>query len=312
MTKRLQALLLLLLSACALRAQQLPLFGKLQGSAELVNPAAVSSNYLRFEQNVNLQSTYRNQWTQIEGHPRTAVVTGSWLVGGYEGVSPQLGLQLTHDQTGPTGFTGASAKLAGVLARDPYDAGISLGLQAGFNQYRLNVGELRLRDEETVFLTDDQARVYPDVGVGVFAYKRLEENVYYAGLSSPQLLSLEFSFQGRDGEIVTQRYRHFYAQLGAIVNINPESYWEPTLWIKQTPGVPVDVNGTIRYQSELAIYTGIGASSSKTIHGEVGVTLGQDADKIIRVGYGIDYAFANYGPFVGATHEFQFSYAFNR
>ncbi len=312
MTKRPYTLLVLLVVAALARAQQLPSFGQLQGSAELVNPAAVSSNYLRFEHNVNVQAAYRNQWTQIEGHPRTAIVTASYLLDGYEGVSPHLGLTLVQDQTGPTGFTGASAKLSGVLARDPYESGICLGLQAGFNQYRLNVGELRLREEETVFLTDDQARLYPDVGVGVFAYKRKDDNVYYAGLSSPQILSLGLDFRGNDAELATRRYRHYYAQLGAIVNITAESFWEPTVWIKQTPGVPVDVNATVRYQSELAVYTGVGISSSKILHGEVGVTLGQDAERLLRLGYGIDYAFASYGPFVGATHEFQLSYAFAR
>ncbi len=312
MAKLLLALSLLSVTVASLRAQQLPSFGQLQGSAELVNPAAVSSNYLRFEQNVNLQAVYRNQWTQIEGHPRTAMVTGSYLAGGYEGVTPHLGLTLVQDQTGPTGFTGASAKLSGILSADPYEGGIALGLQAGFNQYRLNVGELVLREEETVFLTDDQSRVYPDVGVGVFAYKRRDDNVYYAGVSSPQLLSLELNYRGNEAEISARRYRHYYAQLGAIINISAESYWEPTVWVKQTPGIPVDVNATVRYQSDLSVYTGVGLSTSKVFHGEVGVTLGQDAERLLRVGYGIDYAFASYGPFVGATHEFQISYAFNR
>lgn len=305
-------LLLVLRWSEGVGAQQLPLFSQLQSNIEVINPAAISANYLRFEHNVQLLATYHDQWRQFEGHPRTAVLSGSYLADGYEGVTPLLGATLLHDQTGPTGFTGASVKLAGILSPDPYNGGISLGLQAGFNQYRLNVSELKLRDEETIFDDDDRGRIYPDVGVGLFAYKRLRENVYYAGLSSPQLLALTFDYDGRDSAISTRRYRHYYAQLGAIVNLTEDSYLEPSASVKRVPGIPTHVTANLRYQSELAVFTGLGVSSSRAIHGELGVLLGEPDDELIRIGYGFDYTFQGYGQFAGATHEFHLSYSLYR
>ena len=301
------------LAACLpARAQQLPLFSQLQDNADVLNPAALTANFLRFEHNVQFVGSYHDQWTQFEGHPRTAALSAGYLVDGFEGVTPHFGVNFVSDQTGPTGYTGAYARFAGLISGDPYEGGVSLGLQAGFNQYRINFADIRLRDEETLFLEDNRGRLYPDVGAGVFAYKRFRENVYYAGLSSPQLLSLEVGFEGRDSVLVTERYRHFYGQVGAIIDIAAGGYWEPVVWVRQVPGVPVHLSGSVRYQSDMSLFVGLGASSSRALHGEAGVLLGEAAERMVRVGYGFDYTFQGYGQFAGATHEFHLSYSLYR
>ena len=312
MLKYLTAAVLLLGTCPWARGQQLPMFSQLQDNAEVLNPAALSANFLRFEHNVQIAGVYREQWAQFEGHPRTMALSASYLVGEYEGVTPHIGVSFLSDRTGPTGFTGAYAKFAGLISGDPYEGGVSIGLQAGFNQYRVAFDELVLREEESVFLTDDDTRLYPDVGVGVFAYKRFRENVYYAGVSSPQLLSLEVGFGPRDSAVVTQRYRHYYAQLGGIFNIDRNSYWEPVVWIRQVPGAPLHASASVRYQTELSVFVGAGASTTEALHGEVGVLLGEADDRLIRLGYGFDYSFQSYGQYAGATHEFQFSYSLYR
>ena len=303
----------LTIGAClAARAQQLPMFSQLQDNAEVLNPAALTANFLRFEQNVQFAGVYREQWAQFEGHPRTVALTASYLARDYEGVTPLLGLSLVSDRTGPTGFTGAYAKFAGLISGDPYEGGVSIGLQAGFNQYRVAFDELVLREEEPIFLSDDDTRLYPDVGLGVFAYRRFRENVYYAGVSSPQLLSLEVGFGARDSAVVTRRYRHYYAQAGAIFNIDAKSYWEPVVWVRRVPGAPVHASASIRYQSPVSVFVGGGVSTSQALHGEVGLLLGQPDVRLMRIGYGFDYSFRSYGQYAGATHEFQFSYSLYR
>ena len=304
---------LLSVAAClAARAQQLPLFSQLQDNAEVLNPAALSTNFLRFEHNLQIGGVYREQWTQFEGHPRTMALTASYLPTDYEGVTPHIGVGFLSDRTGPTGFTGAFAKFAGLISGDPYEGGVSFGLQAGFNQYSVAFDELVLREEESVFVTDDDTRLYPDVGAGVFAYKRFRENVYYAGLSSPQLLGLELGFGAADSALVTRRYRHFYGQLGGVFNIDAESYWEPVLWVRQVPGAPLHASASVRYQSAVAVFIGAGASTTEAFHGELGLLIGEPDERLIRLGYGFDYSFRSYGQYAGATHEFQFSYSLYR
>lgn len=302
-----------LMAACLpARAQQLPSFGRLQDEADVLNPAALTASFLRFGHNLRFAASYHDRWTQFEGHPRTAALTAGYVADGFERVTPHLGLVLVSDQTGPTGYTGAYARFAGIVSGDPYEGGISLGLQAGFSQYRVDFARVRLREEEPLFLEDNDGRLYPDVGAGLFAYRRLRENVYYAGVSSPQLLSLEVGFEGRDSTLVTERYRHFYAQAGAVVEVDDGSYLEPVVWVRNVPGVPTHVSASVRYQSDMSVFLGVGASSTRALRGELGVLVGDADQRLLRVGYGFDYTFQGYGQFAGAAHEFHLGYSLYR
>lgn len=303
----------LCLALCApVLAQQLPLLSQLQESAGVLNPAAVPSAYLQFGHNVQVVATHHNQWAQLEGHPRTSQVAATVLFDDYEGVAPLAGAYFIHDQTGPSGFTGAYLKLAGVITGDAYEGGLSFGLQAGVSQYRLNISELVFHDEEQVFASENADKLAPDVGIGMFAYKRLDAITVYGGLSAPQLLGLNVNFQGADGQIGTQRYRHYYAQLGGILPAGRDGYVEPVAWLRYVPGVPINVSTTVRYQSPAALFVGLGGASSGSAHGEIGVSLGDRDDRLFRVGYGFDYAFRSYGSYAGSTHEINLSYSINR
>ena len=305
--------ILLCLAVCArVPAQQLPLLSQLQESAGVLNPAAVPSAYLQFGHNVQVVATHHDQWVQLEGHPRTTQAAANVLFDNYEGVAPLAGAYLVHDQTGPTGFTGAYLKMAGVITGDAYEGGLSLGLQAGISQYRLNIADLVLHDDEPVFFSENADRLYPDVGIGVFAYRRLDAATVYAGLSAPQILGLNLNFRGADGDITTQRYRHYYAQVGGILPVGRDGFVEPVAWLRYVPGVPMNLSAMARYQSPAALFVGLGAASSGLAHGEIGVSLGDRDNQLFRVGYGFDYAFRRYGSYAGSTHEINLSYSFSR
>jgi len=184
----------------------------------------------------------------------------------------------------------------------------------GVNQYRLRISELELRDQETIYASGDDSRIYPDVGLGLFAYKRFGESLVYGGVSAPQVLGLNLNFRGQDGTIQTQRYRHYYAQLGLQYELGNDSFLEPVSWVKFVPGVPVNVSATLRYQTPAAFFIGLGGTSASTFHGEVGVILGDKSgyDPMMRIGYGFDYSFASFGSYAGPSHEIHLSYSFNR
>jgi len=314
MNKHLFYTLVWLAMACPAVAQQLPLLSQLQESVGVLNPAALSSSYLYFGNDFRIGATYHGQWTQIEGGPRTSQLVVETVFEDYSPITPLAGAYLITDQTGPTGFSGLYAKVGGILSDDPATRGVSIALQAGVNQYRLRFDELQLRDPEAVLASGDDGRIFPDVGLGIFAYETVGDNVFYAGLSAPQVLGLNFSFRGADGRVETQRYAHYYAQAGAILRLRDEAFLEPTAWVKHVPNLPTNITASLRYQSSTALYVGLGGSSSRTIHAEGGVVLGDRSygGRYFRIGYGFDYAFRRYGPYAGGTHEINLTYAFDR
>lgn len=310
-------ILFLILTATALSAQQLSLFTQYRENLTVINPAAVDADYLAFGNNVSFGASYRAQWTGISGNPRTQTLRGSFLADRMSGVALSFGGQVVNDQTGPTGFTGLYGRIAGILTDDPAYGGLSIGLSAGVVQYRVNASKIVLRDQNDVFGTQDQSQIFPDVGVGLFLYKAVggrygAGNYVYGGLSIPQVIGLDLTFQNDQGEFYTKRIQHFYGLLGFYKFFNNDSFLEPSLWVKYAPNAPANVDVNLRYQLPAPLWIGAGGSSAGTVHLETGLNLGSNLglDNTIRLGYGFDYSFSSFGPFAGNTHEINISISF--
>ena len=316
---RLQLLLVFLLVASLASAQQLSLFTQYRENLDIINPAAVNSDYLAYEQNVSFGASYRAQWTQFTGNPTTQILRGSYLSTDFSGVNFMAGGYIMNDQTGPTGLTGLYGRIGGLITDDPYYGGFSLGISAGFVQFRVDASEIRLRDAGDILGTTDQSQWYPDVGVGLFAYRLLDGGGFfdgdylYGGVSVPQVMGLELTFTDDNGEFSTQRIQHFYGQLGLYKFLRDRSFLEPSVWVKYTPNAPVNVDFNLRYQTPTNFWVGTGLATSGNFHVEAGVLLGEPGiDNSFKLGYGFDYSFSTFGPAAGGTHAINITYSFER
>ncbi|MFT4759788.1 MAG: type IX secretion system PorP/SprF family membrane protein [Paraglaciecola sp.] len=313
---RLQLMLIsiLLLVFLNVNAQQLPLFTQYREYQTILNPAAIGSSYFAHDQNLTFGASYRNQWTGLKNGPTTAILRGEYL---YEntGFSLLSGGYILHDETGPTSNTGVYGRIGGVISPDPYYGGISVGLTGGIVQYRVNGEEITLREQGDILDGESQSKISPDVGFGIYAYKYVRRGDYvYGGISVPQVLGLDLSYQTDNGEFQTQRIQHMYAMAGYLLRFKDESFVEPTVWAKYVKGADVNIDFNFRYQMQSTFWIGIGGSTSKAVHAEAGILLGNNAglDNTIRIGYGYDYNFSSFGPFAGPSHEINISYSLDR
>lgn len=300
-------------------AQQLPLFTQYRENLGIINPASLNGDYLLYENNLSFGASYRIQWVGFDSAPRTQTIRGEYIYNTSGGVALVFGGYLLNDQTGPTGFTGAYGRIAGILSNDPDFNGFSVGLNFGAVQYRVNVSDIRLRQLNDVLTMDDQSKIFPDVGVGAYYYQVLNGGFFdgdylYAGLSIPQIIGLDLEFTDDTGSFNTKRIQHFYGLLGLYKFFSNDSYLEPSVWVKYTPDVPVNVDINLRYQFEANFWLGTGVSTAGTFHLETGLVLGENigVDGNLRIGYGFDYSFRSFGPSVGTTHEINVSYAIER
>jgi len=299
-----------LLTTCVLQAQQLSLFTQYRENAAIINPAAVEGDFLAFGQNLTFGASYRSQWTGISGAPVTQTLRGSYLHTDWSGVTFMAGGQLINDQTGPTGFTGFYGRFAGVLTSDPDYGGLSIGLSAGMVQFRVDAGDIQLRDENDILGAQDDSQFFPDVGLGIFFYRMLDGGSFdgdyiYGGVSVPQIIGLDLTFQNDNGEYFTRRVQHYYGLLGLYHFFDNDSFLEPSVWVKYVESAPISVDFNLRYQLPSSLWVGTGVGSSGTMHLEAGFLMGENVgfDNNFRVGYGYDYTFSDFGPTVGATHE---------
>ncbi len=296
-------------------AQQLSLFSQYRESQTILNPAAIGRNYFTNEHNLAFGASYRSQWSGIEAAPSTAVIRGDFVYTDANPVALVAGGHLVDDRTGPTGFTGVYGRVGGLVTGDPYYGGVAAALSVGAVQYRVNASQIRLRQANDI-LANDQSAMHPDVGVGLFAYKRMDRgflsgDYVYGGVSVPQVIGLDLAFRNENGEFYTQRVQHYYAMAGLYKFLRGDAFLEPSVWVKYVRNAPVNVDFNLRYQMASNFWIGMGGSTARSIHLETGVSIGENLgfDKNIQIGYGFDYFFTSFGPYTGGAHEINITWS---
>jgi type IX secretion system PorP/SprF family membrane protein len=300
-------------------SQQLSLFTQYREHLTILNPASVGAMYFSNEHNLMFGASYRAQWAGFENAPTTATIHADLFNPNGGTVSLIAGGYIMNDQTGPTGFTGIYGRVGALISGDPYYGGFSAGISLGAVQYRVNTSDLRLVQENDILANDDQRKLYPDVGFGLFGYKMLDGGAFnndyiYGGISVPQVMGLDLTFKNESGDFYTRRTQHLYAMLGMYKFFRNDSYLEPSVWFKYTQNAPVNVDFNLRYQMPQNFWIGIGGASSKTLHIETGVVVGENLgfDNSLKIGYSYDYSFSSFGPFTGGSHEINISYSLER
>ncbi|HFB99474.1 MAG TPA: type IX secretion system membrane protein PorP/SprF [Phaeodactylibacter sp.] len=300
-----------------LSAQQIPLFTQYRQNLGILNPAALNSDFHTSEHHLSFGVSYRTQWVGFDATPVTQTIRGEYLLDNGGGVGLLFGGYLVNDQTGPTGFTGAYGRFAGILTDDPTYGGLSIGLSVGVVQYRVRGSELFVRDPGDVLSMEDQSKIFPDVGLGIYYYKTLDgggaldDDIFYSGLSVPQVFGLNLDFKNENGDFSTQRIQHFYGLLGLYHFFENDGLLEPSVWIKYAPNAPINVDFNLRYQFPGSMWLGTGLSTAGTYHLETGFAFGENLgwDSVLKIGYGFDYSFNTFGPDVGNTHEINLSFS---
>lgn len=314
MDKRLLLFLIIVSLKFELTAQQLPIFTQYQDNIGYINPAALNSSYFTHEHNISIGVSHRSQWVGFEGGPQTQLLRGEYLYDQGNSFSLLMGGYIIKDKTDPMSMTGVYGRLAAVLTDDPYFGGLAIGFTVGMVQYKMDVRELAIRDEGDI-AAQNYNIWYPDIGVGIYYYKRnTQEDVFYAGLSIPQVFGPDLMYESEERDFAIQRVQHFYALLGYHKRINQSSFIEASTWAKYVPNVPVNIDLNIRYQFTNALWIGTGGSTAGSIHLEAGVVLDWNVgldNSAVRLGYGYNRYFTSYGPtnHFGAAHEINLSYS---
>ena len=277
----------------------------------------MEADFLAWGQNLTFGANYRSQWSQITGGPNTQSLRMSYVQKG-GGASLMAGGYLLNDQTGPTGYTGLYGRIGAVISGDPEYSGLAVALSAGVVQFRVDADEIVLRDQGDIVGMSSQTEIFPDVGVGVYFYNMLsggmDGDMFYAGVSVPQVAGLDLTFKDENGEYSIQRVQHFYGMLGLYHFFRNDGYLHPSLWIKYVNGAPLNADFNLIYQTPASIWIGAGASTAGNFHFEAGFNLGENIGLYnnVKIGYGYDYSFSTFGPSVGDTHELQVSFSFDR
>ncbi|MBC7778254.1 MAG: PorP/SprF family type IX secretion system membrane protein [Phycisphaerae bacterium] len=300
------------LFALEINAQQLPLFTQYREQIGVINPAAMVSGYLLYDQTGSVGASVRQQWVGKDGSPQTQLIQGSYF-SKRDRVSPLLGGHIIHDKAGRVSTIGVYGRYGAVISNDPDEAGIAGGIAVGVVQFRVDLNGIIARDADDDLLADQslQKRIYPDVGLGMYAWKRLGrgEDYIVGGFSIPQVLGLDVTFRNElDKKFNLNRVRHFYALAGWIHHLEADGYLlELNGWFKYVPNAPFHFDANCRYQIAGVFWMGAGYGMSRAFHLEAGLLIPYSR---IKVGYGFDFNTSNKILAFGQSHEINISYGF--
>ena len=281
--------------ALNLCAQQTPLFSVYRDQWAVLNPAALSNNYLLNDRTMSLSGGWHVQWWNMPQSPRTQTL--AWEIVEEEQNSV-IGAHIVNDQTGKIGQTGLYARYAYRINLGRRTAqSLLIGLSAGAVQYRAKLSEIEFPDPSAA-PAENRQNIKPDFGIGAFYHY---DDRFYAGLSVPQAFGFLSTFENDEAAVSIRRVAHIYAVAGGYWSApwlgNETSFIEPSVWLKYTPNSALNVDLNVRAQVSELVWAGTGANvgfgiqPGVALHFEAGLFFGDQVqlfDGQLKAGFAFD------------------------
>ena len=297
--------------------QQLPIFTQYREYHSFINPASISNDYMMGEYNLQTGASYRTHASDIDGTPTSIFLRGEYILRTKGSFDLSFGGYALGYNTDPFKTNGAYGKVAALFTKDPFYGAFSIGLTFGAMQYSVDVGGLRpFHINDAIITASNQTATAPDVGIGAFYYKQFRDglfagDVFYAGLSMPQILGSKAMFDDGSTAFSYQQERHIFAQGGYYKYFDELSFLHPSIWIKYVPTAPLHIDVNVQYQYKQNLWGGVGFSTSKIVHLELGtyINASSQGDKNrFKIGYGFDYSLGDLNDLLGTAHEINLSF----
>ena len=280
-------------------AQQLPQFTSYQLSPFLYNPA-----FAGVDGTTQLNAVIRNQWSGVREAPQTDVISGYGLL---RNEKMGLGATAFKDVAGADSRRGITLSYAYHL-RVKNDMSLSLGLSAGFLQYRLDHTIINPYDDgDPVFNSPVLSSVVPTATFGAYLYA----DNFYASVALPQLLSSTFTVKDEynDNSLIEGGLtNHIFAGGGYIKDINDAFTLEPSFLLMLSSPAPTSVELMTKLTYKDLLWTAL----SYRFNDAACMYIGVDIDERFYVAYAHDFVTSELSTVTSGTNEFKLGFRFNK
>jgi type IX secretion system PorP/SprF family membrane protein len=272
-------------------AQQYPVFTQYYFNELVINPAFAGSHV-----QLSLTSTYRNQWVNFPGAPRTVSFSGhTALMNGKMGV----GLLVNHDEIGSYG----NEHVYGFYSYriNMQNATLSMGLMAGFNFLGVDFSNLDLQDPtDASFLPINEFK--PNFGTGIY-YNRKN---FFAGFSVPFLLNNAVSANLDSVAAEIREASYYFLRGGGIFPINRAETVKlnPSMLLRAQEGQPLSMDINLGVVIHDIFSTGVSWRSGDSFITFIDIKLSEK----FHFAYSYDWTTSDMARFSNGSHEFMINY----
>jgi type IX secretion system PorP/SprF family membrane protein len=275
-------------------------------SQYLFNKLVLNPAYAGSREGACAVLAYRNQWTGIEGAPKTMLAT-------FHTISPNrkygFGANLFNDKLGITSsyvFNGNFAYRF-FIGKNV----LSLGLNGGFAYTSSDIGDLTAYQQGDFAGFDEmgKAQVIPNAGAGIyFKNKRMA-----IGLSVPQIFNNKML-----DYIQVPLSNHYYFSFDYLFNVGKKYNLQgqkfaivPSLLVKFVPATNFQVDFNMNFVLYSQFWLGFGYRSDNSYIFSAQYSLNKfvkNAATNFRIGYSYDLAAKTYRKQSAGTHEILFMF----
>jgi type IX secretion system PorP/SprF family membrane protein len=294
-TKRLSTIIGLLLvmgvSHHPSLAQQYPVFTQYYFNELVINPAYAGAHV-----QLSMTSTYRHQWVNFPGAPKTISLSGhTALYNGKMGV----GLLINHDEIGSYGNQNVYGYYSYKI--NFRDATLSMGLQAGFNFLGVDFSQLDLLDpDDPSFVPLNEFK--PNFGAGLY-YNRKN---FFVGFSVPFILNSDLTSDAETLATSIKEARYYFLRGGTIFPINPKETVKlnPSILVRAQEGQPLSMDLNLGIVIHDVLSTGVSWRSGDALINFIDLKLSEK----FHFAYSYDWTSSDIRRFSNGSHEFMINY----
>jgi len=257
----------------------------------LINPAYAGSH-------VQLSATlsYRNQWINFEGAPRTSAFG---IHSSFNKEKVGLGLLVTTDKIGS--YTNSSAFASYAYRIKMLRGGVlSMGLQGGFHNFKADFSQLKLKADQDPIFNGYFNEFRPNFGGGIFYYN----DKFFAGFSVPVILKHADFFKDGFSQLTLPRF--YYLNVGTILPLDrmEKVKVSPSILLRLQDGTPLsaDLNLSVIFYDLISLGT-----SYRTGDAVVALVNFKLSEKF-HFAYSYDYTLSDIGQYSRGSHEFTINY----
>ena len=290
--RNLVILLLTMLFALQMNAQQDPQYTQYMYNMNIINPAYTGST-----EGLAVGALYRSQWVGLDGGPETFTFNIHSPIGKQVG----LGLSVISDQIGPVKETNAYVDFSYTIPVGTVTK-LAFGLKGGFTFHDIGLISLDLIDDFDPNFQSNINQMTPNIGAGVYFYK---PNKYYISASVPNILNgVHLDTQGRK---IGSESEHFFAAAGYVFDLSENFKLKPHALLKYATDAPLsyDINANVFMYDLVEI--GVGYRLQDSFSGVINFQVYDN----LRIGYAYDAIRSDLNIVTNSSHEIFINFDLN-
>ena len=303
--KRISIVSLLFLLPFVSFSQSYPHYTMFMFDKLLYNPAYAGNKDL-----TEINASYRDQWTGIDGAPKNINVSIDGTVGSYmKSFRPvAIGLSIDNEQLGVTNNTNIMGYYAYRIPMK--NSVLSLGLQAGVAVYNAKLNTLNPYQQNDQLITSNiNNDVLPNFGFGAY----WSGANWYAGASVPNLLENYYDANHKYvTNTVNKQIRSYYVNGGYVFTLSENVMLEPQALIRYAGNENYNLPLNADFNLSVILYQRLLLGVTYRTDESVDAIIHLQVTNQLNIGYSYDYEVSPLMGYSNGTHELTVGFDFIR